>query len=801
MRYFDVRPLVMVCTLAAVHEPAKAADTLYDFVLPAAPLANTLIRIGQQSGRQVLFIPADVENRRSTPVAGRFSASQAIERALEGSGLVLRITGDGSLKVQPAPRSHDESMELSLITVDANAQRDGSAAAGYVTEQISQAGPWQGRSLLDTPYSINVVSAEQIKNVQAISLDQVFKMNPVVQSVMQQRQNDQPRITLRGFGGSSESNLGRDGIPRVSGVYAQGVNLEDVEQIEVLTGVSGFLYGPGHVGGLVNYVTKRPTAERFSEINVGNESAFNVRYHGDFGGPIDDEGIFGYRINVAHQEGETQTKGSYVDRDFVSAAFDWHIRPNLLLQVEGMRQHYDGHGGINSWYFYPGYEIPSAKQFDPDDRQGQKWSYYKVESERMSARLRWEANDWLTIRTGISREEFDRRRLNTTKSVNSNDGYSLTWNYVIPGTTKMLGSYAYADLSFNTGPIQHKLTGGFLQSAYDQTSRTASGARSGTLESGLTFRSGTAAYDRPTVASVGGEYKAAEERHTSWMIGDDIVFNEKWSMLLGFNHATIITNGWASSHERNAHYNKSKTTPTVSLIYKPVDWITTYISHMEALESGGTAAETYSGGLVTNAYQTMNPMVSRQMEAGIKADVGGMLLTAAVFEIDKALSYYVNNGDGTFTYQQDGRQVHEGIELTATGKATPNLTLVGGATFLDARVEDQKANPSLEGNRPVYVAERNFKLYGEYALNSMLPGMSVNAGAYYTGDSYYDSANTQKISSYTIYDVGARYEFKAQDYSMTLRANVYNLGDKRYWTSGGSLGDPRTLMLSTSVEF
>ena len=36
----------------------------------------------------------------------------------------------------------------------------------------------------------------------------------------------------------------------------------------------------------------------------------------------------------------------------------------------------------------------------------------------------------------------------------------------------------------------------------------------------------------------------------------------------------------------------------------------------------------------------MKPLISTQFELGAKIDVQGMLLTAALFEIDKPLEYY-----------------------------------------------------------------------------------------------------------------------------------------------------------------
>lgn len=56
---------------------------------------------------------------------------------------------------------------------------------------------------------------------------------------------------------------------------------------------SGFLYGVGYVGGSTNYVTKKPTLERLTNVTVGTTSKWSRFYaHIDLGGKIDEKGKF-----------------------------------------------------------------------------------------------------------------------------------------------------------------------------------------------------------------------------------------------------------------------------------------------------------------------------------------------------------------------------------------------------------------------------------------------------------------------------------------------------------------------------
>ena len=191
---------------------------------------------------------------------------------------------------------------------------------------------------------------------------------------------------------------------------------------------------------------------------------------------------------------------------------------------------------------------------------------------------------------------------------------------------------------------------------------------------------------------------------------------------------------------------------------------------------------------------------SEQYEIGAKAELGGSLVTVALFDIDKPYDYLTSAS----TYARNGRERHRGIELTTSGKVTNKLTLMGGVTLLDAKVHDTDAlqtdGSSMEGNKPVAVPEVMAKVYGEYAI-SAVPGLTATAGVYYTGSQYIDTDNNYKLPSYTIGDIGARYELNQFKTPVTLRMNVKNVTDKDYWLSPYYLGSPRTVAFSVETKF
>jgi len=198
----------------------------------------------------------------------------------------------------------------------------------------------------------------------------------------------------------------------------------------------------------------------------------------------------------------------------------------------------------------------------------------------------------------------------------------------------------------------------------------------------------------------------------------------------------------------------------------------------------------------------MDPLESNQIELGVKFEpVPGALLAAAVFEIDKGLELI---NDANF-YVQDGRQVHRGVELTLSGRATESLRLIAGAAYLDAEIE-KTADTSLIGKGPQGVPEWQANLYADYSLSSVVPGLFVSGGIYYGGEKAIDRDNAWMADSYVRLDAGVRYERSVgPENKATYRLNIENLTDEKYLsnTAFGSLnfGAPLSVKASVQLEF
>lgn len=780
-----VASLVAGAVFATVSVQATAQTAHFD--IPAQPLAEALRRFASQSGAQLVFPPALGAGKTSRPVTGTFDARVALQQLLQDSGLEPRLDG-ATWTVVPIGSGAATLAEVRVIaraereaaSQAQRIQREGRAADGYRTESISSVGALGGMRVLDTPYAITAISGDLLRNLQAQSPDDVYKISPSTLSQTPQASGWAPMVKIRGF---TSYDRAEDGLRRS---YGYATSLEDKERVEVLNGLSGFLFGAASPGGMVNYVSKRPTLERFSSVTVGNYGGSQAYVHGDFGGNFDKDGRVGYRLNVVRQKGETAVDDQDIDRTLASLALDVRVTDRLKLELGAAYSDYKMRAPTAYWTFREGVRRIQAP--DSSKNWGQPWVQEQTESRKLSAKAIYEANDRLTLRMAYMRDHQDRPlQDHTMNSVRSPTEYYQIRIHSGPTRTESEAWQALADVSFNTGIVSHKLTLGHY-GFEDRQWQTSYAPNTGYLGPNGFFAPNPVAQPIWPSMPANSQYFASRVRNKNWMIGDLMAFNDQWSLLVGANRSTIQTLGLdAAGRESQPEYDRARTSPNLSLIFKPTSFLTTYATYIEGLEQGGVAPLT-----AANSLSVMPPMLSKQKELGMKVRLGGILLSSALFDIQKAYEFT----DSSNVYSQDGQQRHRGAEISAQGKLTPNWSVVGGLTWLTAKVEGG-AN---SGKSPMNVPKVMAKLYSEYEL-SAVPGLSLTGGVYHVGRQWATATNTARLPSFTTIDVGLRYATRVSGKPVSFRLNANNVADRDYWLNSYYLGSPRSVAFSAEMSF
>ncbi|WP_396956124.1 TonB-dependent siderophore receptor [Nitrosomonas sp.] len=778
-----------ICFIQPVQAQDNAAGPVETntriFDIPAGPLDRALDRFARTAGVNLTYDPALISNRVTRGLNGRHDISAGLMLLLAGNSIeVIRQPGGGyTLHKVPATGNPttDGKAVLPTLTVKADSLKQGTAEEGYRVSNISGIGLWGERSLRDTPYSISVVPSDLIENINAQNMGQIFKMNPLTQEPIIQNFTGTPHVTLRGF---PTFNPVYDGIP-MAGSNGSAVSVIEIDRVEILSGTSGFLYGGGRVGGAINYVTKSSTDVPLRRLTFGNYGGTQFYGHADISGKFDERGRFGYRANLLYQGGDTAI-GESVNQKVANIVLDGHLTDTLYVDVKYTYNDYSKEATQPEFYLMERTNLDTSKRYTP------KFAANDLESHKAYTSVRWDPSKHFTLRSAFFYQNT-RMRVNQIVLNEQVDRTFIPEMYnSIWSKYENYGGYIYLDTRFSTLAVDHKLTVGYSSTVLDQVLAVGGASWIGTTSFPLS--------ELKNIAEPNWEWIESSEaadtnfnRYNNVLIGDDVTFNDQWSAMVGLNYATTINRG-TGWYGDGRQYEKSALTPSVSVLYKPIEDVTTYISYMEALERGMIVGNTY-----TNRGEVFPPLVSKQYEAGLKYDINpNLLLSTALFRIEKA-NQFSNLARPTPTFIRDGLQVHNGVELVLTGKVTDNLTIMGGGTLMDINVEKSN-DPALEGKKPTNAATRMGKIYAEYAL-PWVKGLSLTGGIYYTGERYANAANTDKLPSYTLYDIGARYSTRIRDKALTVRLNVINLTGKDYWQSATYLGVPRTIAFSVSTMF
>nr|WP_231602441.1 TonB-dependent receptor plug domain-containing protein [Herbaspirillum chlorophenolicum] len=236
---------------------------------------------------------------------------------------------------QQAPAADSQGANLPTVTVT------GSGDDKQHLQTQSSSGALGSRSILDTPFSVTSVTADELADRQILKLGDVFFNDASVSDNSGGYSSWASYVTIRGLPADWQNSFRIDGKPFLS--YAITLPYDHFERIDLLKGSSGFMYGFGSPGGLINYITKKPTDTPVRSVSVGYTSNNIWSEHVDLGGRFGNDQMFGYRLNATHDQGETFNEGQ-LKRDSVSLALDARLTRDLTWDFQAIWQNSNGEG-------------------------------------------------------------------------------------------------------------------------------------------------------------------------------------------------------------------------------------------------------------------------------------------------------------------------------------------------------------------------------------------------------------------------------------------------------------------------
>ncbi|WP_459615461.1 TonB-dependent siderophore receptor [Bordetella sp. 2513F-2] len=686
------------------------------------------------------------------------------------------------LAAQPGDALAQDAAQLPAVTVQ------GTAPGGTLLDLQApvNTGALGERSQLETPYSTTVVTQAELEDRLVNKLGDIFALDASVSDNSGAYGGWASYLSVRGLPLDWQNAYRIDGKPFLS--YVTVLPLEHMERIELLKGSSGFMYGFGSPGGLINYVTKKPTDEPVRSVALGYVSQGLFQGHADIGGRTGPDGAFGYRLNATHQEGTTYNDGSLY-RDAVSLALDARLTDRLTWDFQSIYQDRKAIGQEPSIYtgLLSADSLPSPVRNDDDTLVG-NGPYADNEFRFYSTGLKYQlAADW-SLSTSYSYSSTDTRRNESVLFLGDAAGnyadyhsdYAEAYRYNA-WDTRLQGR-------FDTGPLRHQLVvGASWQKQKNDYSADGFYQQIGT---GNLHRQNTNTYYSQGQLDM---YRAVEITQKALYASDTVALTDRWSVLAGLRYTNYEQTGYDTSGAQASSYDQNGVlTPTLALMYKITPQTMAYASYIESLEPGSTVGATYA-----NFGEVLDPLKSKQYELGIKTARDGWSATAAVFRIERKAEY----ADAGNRLVQNGKSIYQGLELAASAQLDARWNVGGSLMLLDS---EYRKGSDYTGNRvagaPGFVAAAQVA----YSV-PQVPGLRLRADVKYTGDTEVRPANDLDVSGYAIVNIGATYDTRIQGYDTTFRAGINNVFDKRYWLYQSSdyvkAGDPRIFSLSASLHF
>ena len=648
------------------------------------------------------------------------------------------------------------------------------------------------RSLLDTPFSIDAVTSDLMQNRQALDINEAFKADPAVTPLATGYAGEAAGIAVRGLPVDTLNGFKMDGLSSPN--WGSDMPLEPFSQIELLKGPGGFMYGFGQPGGILNFVSKQPTLQPYNSFTLGYLSDGVLTEAGDFGGTIGGAGGWGYRINVAHEDGDTFVDGGHIKRNTASLALTKDIAPNLHWHFNSIYQDRDVQGAYYGIILGQDFGFPMATPvhvpapLSGDQRVSQPFTGYQTSFRVANTGLKWEISpDW-NFSVDYSYAKQTRENQDSALILTDNKGGYTDLNYLGYSVYDYQQWQGMFNGKFDTGSLKHDVVFGASWQGLDE--HYPLDFQSQVLGQGDIFDAPL--FANPDVPVNRSTYLAETTTQRSLFASDTVALSSQWSALLGLRYVDFIDKTFAvGSDAPTARYEKGPITPTAALIYKPAAPVTLYASYVQSLEQGGSAPQS-----AVNAYQTFAPTISKQFELGAKTEFDTWSTNLALFQVDRGLQYL--NSDNLFV--QDGQTRYQGIDLSAQMSLAQNWTLLGGLMYLDA--SNVRAAVGVDGKRAYGAPRAQSNLYVEYVV-PQVAGLVLTAGGRYVGNEAIEADNSNFIGAYHTFDVGARYTTTLGGHAFTYRAGIDNLTNEKYWlTSWGFIlnqGTPRTVRASLTM--
>ena len=674
------------------------------------------------------------------------------------------------------------SLDIALQLAPSSAFVTVMAGAGYLTEAVSSATK-TFTALRDTPQSITVVTAEQIKDQSFQSISDVVTYVPGISS--HQGENNRDQLVIRGNSTSADFFLNgvRDDVQYYRDLY-------NVDRIEAIKGPNAMIFGRGGGGGVINRVTKEAGFTSIGELTFQVGSFSNRRITGDLNRPFTNK--IAFRINGLYENSGSFRNSVDLERYGINPTIT--ITPDTPTKITiGYEHFHDGRTadrGIPSFHGRPA-DTPISTFFG-----NPSGSHVRVNVNLLSGLIDRQIGRF-NFRNRTMFGDYDRFYQNYVPGAVSADKLRVTIS-AYNNATRRRNFFNQSDLIFSasTGRVHHTFLAGIEAGRQSTDNLRNTGFFNNSTTSLLV------PYDNPTVSTPVAFRPSATDADNhlktnlaASYVQDQMEFSKYIRVIAGlrFDYFDLqFHNNRTGEDLRRIDHLLS---PRLGIVFKPLVPLSIYVNYSVAyLPSAG---DQFSS--LTTITQQVKPEKFNNYEAGLKWDVYRHLsLTAALYRQDRLNTRATDPADPT-RILQTGSQRTNGFELGLNGNVTKSWRIAGGYAYQDAFLTSA-TTAAVAGKQVTQVPRHTFSLWNSYQI---IPKLGMGLGIIRRGDAFAAVDNAVILPGYTRADLALFYSITER---LRLQGNLENLFDTKYYVNADgnnniSPGRPRGVRFGLIARF
>ncbi|MBN7797396.1 TonB-dependent receptor [Parahaliea mediterranea] len=743
---------------------------------------------------------------------------------------------------------------LTLGTVQAS-QAQAQGQRSWQLEEVTVTARKREESLQDAPIAISAFSGD---GLEARGITRLIEIGDIT-----------PNLTFQNnpsFGGASSAaavyirGIGqKEFLPTVEpgvGIYVDGIyvarsvgaifDLVEVEQVEVLRGPQGTLFGRNTIGGAISITTRKPEQQWASslEATMGSDSRLDLK--GMVNVPFTDS--LAGRFNLASFQRDGYVTRVHDGKDLGDddtltgrAAFLWDVTPDLEVNVSAgftkdnengspvrlIGINYAGPidpdtpplatihnvgaslaaGGPEAPCIIPGVTgtVNTAVPACYDDRYlgsgdrnyGTAPTYAKVDLYHADTTISWHLSERLQLKSITGYRDLDSHFARdgdgspwrVTQFVDALDQQQFTQELQFLGNSEdqrlnwILGLYYFDESGENTNTLDFSVSKFVSGGAYDNRSAAAFAQVSYDLSESLTLTGGL---------------RYTDERKR--FLPDQYIIQNYFA---GTGHPMLDAPFMQAGSRVLPHLEKQieieETTPMLNLRWQVTDGTMLYATYSEGFKSGGFSQRVFppqvagatapAGTADIDLIPSFDPEYVTSTELGLKysSDDNTLRVNAAIFDTryeDFQIQVFTSVAPVTKNAAEVGIT---GAELEVTWLFGDGWMLETAAGFLDAGYDD------IDTSETFVDAGNDLERVPDTTLSaSISKDFNLDSGALlsarldwsYRADQEMDTFNTAQIAqeSYSLLNANVSWRSSDEHYQVTLGGT--NLTDEEYLVSG-----------------